>query len=242
MKKLALALILAVGLFPASAAAQAVTGTIFGTVTDATGAAVPGVTVTLTHTGTGLVRAVVADSGGRVHGAVAADRRLHRGRGARRVQDRLGAGRAARRRSARAHQPAARGRRDGRDGYRRRHLAARADVVVRAGHDGHQRADRSAAAQRPQLREPHPHGARRAARHPGRRTSTARAAWPGAPRHRSRPTASAPATTTSCSTASTTTRRGCRPSSSSPASTRSTSSSCRPRPTRRSSAARSAAS
>ncbi len=52
---------------------------------------------------------------------------------------------------------------------------------------------------------------------PGRRsaaspapTSTARAAWPGAPRRRSRPTASARATTTSCSTASTTTRPGCR--------------------------------
>ena len=43
MKKLALTLILAVGLLPALAAAQAVTGTIFGTVTDTTGAAVPGV-------------------------------------------------------------------------------------------------------------------------------------------------------------------------------------------------------
>ena len=64
MKKVALALIMAAGLFPALAAAQAVTGTIFGTVTDTTGAAVPGVTVTLTHTGTGLVRTVVTTSDG----------------------------------------------------------------------------------------------------------------------------------------------------------------------------------
>ena len=44
------------------------------------------------------------------------------------------------------------------------------------------------------------------------RTSTAPAAWRGAPRRPFRPTASARATTTSCSTAWTTTRRGCRPS------------------------------
>ena len=105
-----------------------------------------------------------------------------------------------------------------------------------------QRADRGAAAQRPQLRQPDPH-------HPGRRcaafparTSTAPAAWRGAPRRRSRPTASVRATTTTCSTASTTTRPGSRRSSSSRASTRSTSSSCRPAPTRPSSAGRSAAS
>jgi hypothetical protein len=46
------------------AAAQAVTGTIFGTVTDTSGAAVPGVTVTLTHTGTGLVRVVTTTTAG----------------------------------------------------------------------------------------------------------------------------------------------------------------------------------
>ena len=121
-------------------------------------------------------------------------------------------------------------------------VAARADLVVGAGHDGPERADRGAAAQRPQLRQPDAHDPRRAPRHSRARTSTARAAWPGAPRPRSPPTASGRATTTSCSTASTTTRPGCRPSSSSRASTRSTSSSCRRAPTRPSSAARSAAS
>ena len=64
MKKVALALVVALSLFPTSASAQAVAGTIFGTVTDTTGAAVPGVTVTLTHTATGLVRAVTTNSAG----------------------------------------------------------------------------------------------------------------------------------------------------------------------------------
>ena len=64
MKKVALSLVLALSLVPTSAAAQAVTGTIFGTVADATGSAVPGVTVTLTNTGTGLVRAVVTNAAG----------------------------------------------------------------------------------------------------------------------------------------------------------------------------------
>jgi protocatechuate 3,4-dioxygenase beta subunit len=47
-----------------SLAAQAVTGTILGAVTDTTGAVMPGVTVTLTNAGTGLVRVVVTDSNG----------------------------------------------------------------------------------------------------------------------------------------------------------------------------------
>jgi hypothetical protein len=51
-------------LIPTSAAAQAVTGTIFGTITDTSGAAVPGVTVTLTHTATGLVRVVTTTADG----------------------------------------------------------------------------------------------------------------------------------------------------------------------------------
>ena len=46
--------------------------------------------------------------------------------------------------------------------------AAAADVLVRAGHDGHRRADRSAAAERPQFRQPDAHRPRRASRHPGR--------------------------------------------------------------------------
>ena len=40
------------------------TGTILGIITDTTGAVMPGTTVTLTNTGTGLVRAVVTDSNG----------------------------------------------------------------------------------------------------------------------------------------------------------------------------------
>jgi hypothetical protein len=59
-----LGVILLVSLIPGSLAAQAVTGTILGSVTDGTGAFLPGVTVTLTHTGTGLVRTVTTDSAG----------------------------------------------------------------------------------------------------------------------------------------------------------------------------------
>ena len=51
-------------LLPAALAAQAVTGTILGVITDSTGAVMPGATVTLTNTGTGLVRAVTTDANG----------------------------------------------------------------------------------------------------------------------------------------------------------------------------------
>jgi len=51
-------------LLPRLAAAQAVSGTILGTVTDTSGAAVPGASVTLTNSGTGLTRTVVSDSNG----------------------------------------------------------------------------------------------------------------------------------------------------------------------------------
>jgi len=49
---------------PRPAHAQAVTCTILGTVTDGSGAAVPGATVTLTNSGTGLVRSVTTNSAG----------------------------------------------------------------------------------------------------------------------------------------------------------------------------------
>jgi len=59
---LGLAIILC--LSPQPASAQAVSGTILGSVTDATGAVVVGAKVTLAHTATGLVRTVVTDSAG----------------------------------------------------------------------------------------------------------------------------------------------------------------------------------
>jgi hypothetical protein len=49
---------------PAWLGAQAVTGTILGTVTDTTGAVMPGATVTLTNAGTGLVRTLTTDAAG----------------------------------------------------------------------------------------------------------------------------------------------------------------------------------
>jgi Carboxypeptidase regulatory-like domain/TonB dependent receptor len=51
-------------LWPAQAAAQAVSGTILGSVNDGSGAAVAGVKITFTHTQTGLTRFVTSDSEG----------------------------------------------------------------------------------------------------------------------------------------------------------------------------------
>src|SRR5207245_9442693 len=51
-------------LLPVSLAAQAVTGTILGVVTDDTGGVVPGATVTLTNVGHGIVRSVATDAAG----------------------------------------------------------------------------------------------------------------------------------------------------------------------------------
>ena len=64
MKRAVVGLLVAACLLPAAAAAQAVTGTILGLITDSTGAVMPGATVTLTNTGTGLVRVVTTDSNG----------------------------------------------------------------------------------------------------------------------------------------------------------------------------------
>ena len=63
MRRAVLCLVVAL-LVPAVVAAQAVTGTILGVITDSTGAVMPGTTVTLTNTGTGLVRAVTTDANG----------------------------------------------------------------------------------------------------------------------------------------------------------------------------------
>jgi hypothetical protein len=49
---------------PHPAAAQAVTGTILGTVRDSSGAALPGASITIVNTGTGFTRSVVSDSSG----------------------------------------------------------------------------------------------------------------------------------------------------------------------------------
>jgi hypothetical protein len=62
LKLVAFCLAILVTLLPRPVAAQAVTGTILGTVTDSTGAVVSGAKVTLTHTETGLVRTVVSDA------------------------------------------------------------------------------------------------------------------------------------------------------------------------------------
>ncbi|OLD19899.1 MAG: hypothetical protein AUJ01_05205 [Acidobacteria bacterium 13_1_40CM_3_65_5] len=67
MKSALLGLIVAVGLLTTLTAplfAQAVTGTILGTITDSTGGVMPGATVTLKHEGTGLTRTVVTDAAG----------------------------------------------------------------------------------------------------------------------------------------------------------------------------------
>src|SRR5688572_32504067 len=53
-----------VALMPRPLAAQAVSGTILGEVSDTTGAVIPGATVTLTNTGTGFTRSVVSDAKG----------------------------------------------------------------------------------------------------------------------------------------------------------------------------------
>lgn len=49
---------------PQPVAAQAVSGTILGTVRDGTGAAIPGASVTLTNTDTGLARTVATNAVG----------------------------------------------------------------------------------------------------------------------------------------------------------------------------------
>jgi len=63
VKRAVLCLVVA-SLLPVVLAAQAVTGTILGLITDSTGSVMPGTTVTLTNTGTGQVRVVTTDANG----------------------------------------------------------------------------------------------------------------------------------------------------------------------------------
>ena len=60
---LALCLLLCIAMIPI-AAQTAGTGGLTGTITDATGAAIPNVTVTLTSAGTGQARVATSDAGG----------------------------------------------------------------------------------------------------------------------------------------------------------------------------------
>ena len=147
----------------------------------------------------------------RVHGALDPDRHLHGDRRDQRLQERVAVERPRRRRPARPRRHEARSRRHdrvGRDrGRRRRWSRPRSSDLSTTVDRG---ADQAAAAERPQLRQPDAHHPRRPARHPGLEHRRRRHRWPGAPRRPSRPTASVRATTTTCSTASTTTRRGCR--------------------------------
>ena len=53
---------------PAHAQSQAANGTIEGTVSDSSGASLPGVTVTITNTDTGLERSVVSNTEGQYRG------------------------------------------------------------------------------------------------------------------------------------------------------------------------------
>jgi hypothetical protein len=66
VKKAVLGLVVigCISLLPAALAAQTVSGTILGTVTDSTGAVMPGATVTLTNAGTGLLRVLHSDASG----------------------------------------------------------------------------------------------------------------------------------------------------------------------------------
>jgi len=61
---LSIGLVLGLALMPAPLVAQAVTGTILGTVRDSSGGALPGATVTLLNQDTGFTRTVTSDSGG----------------------------------------------------------------------------------------------------------------------------------------------------------------------------------
>ena len=160
--------VMSLGLLPGVVGAQSVSGTILGTVTDSTGAIVAGAKVTIVNEGTGLTRIVTADSNGEYTAPAPADGPLHDHVRDDRLQDGRALEHRGGRRSARPHQHQARDRRDDGIGQRHGRGAAAADVLVGAGDDRHQPADRGAPAQRPQLREPHANHSGRPPRDPGR--------------------------------------------------------------------------
>src|SRR5215207_6516266 len=65
--RLAFALTVAIALcaVPSTAAAQAVSGTLLGNITDSSGGAVPGATISATEAETGVARTVVSNESGR---------------------------------------------------------------------------------------------------------------------------------------------------------------------------------
>jgi hypothetical protein len=68
LRRLAAVLIMGLLTTPAFAQSQAANGTIEGTVADSSGGVLPGVTVTITNTDTGLARSVVTNEGGQYRG------------------------------------------------------------------------------------------------------------------------------------------------------------------------------
>src|SRR5215203_97841 len=64
IRRILLALALALAFTPVAAFAQSVSGTILGTVTDSSGSVIPNAKVTAVNEGTGLTRTVQADSRG----------------------------------------------------------------------------------------------------------------------------------------------------------------------------------
>jgi hypothetical protein len=228
-------------LTPSVAAAQAVTGTILGRVTDSSGAVIPGATVTLTNTGTTQSRAVVTDAAGEYSAPslptgkytvtaeiqgfktvtmsnvdLGVDQHV-------RIDIKLEVGALTESVTIEARSPLVQtssselGTTVNEEQIKTLPLNGRNFVSLTRTVPGVVRGI------------------------PGANIDGAGSlAWP--PRLRSRPTACGRATTTTSWTASTTTRRGSRPSCCFRASTRSTSSSCRPAPTPRSSGGLSAAS
>ena len=86
LRRLAMAAVMA-GALATPVAAQDFRGSIVGTVTDATGGVLPGVTVTITNSETGITQTVVTDAKGLYHGALSQRRHLFGDGAALRIQE-----------------------------------------------------------------------------------------------------------------------------------------------------------